>query len=432
MKRITRIALSIMVVALLSPMAWSQDQAAAPTDTPAVDQAAPAPEPTTPPVIATPPADTAPPATVAPAPVAAQPGPKAKDFQDQLEKLKAVLEKVGELKREYLTADDDRKAQILKEYEEIINKGAAIQDALTSSAIEAYKEAPNADDEVTRYLLGVLSYQLAMDDYENALELSKLLIDKGTAQKLIDSEDPGMQGDGYRIYGVAGKAAFATNNFDDAEKWLKMADEKGVLQPEEQAYIKQIPGFKEKWAKESEIRKKEAEANDLPRVLLSTNKGDITIELFENEAPNTVANFVSLVEKGYYEDVPFHRVLEGFMAQGGDPTGTGGGGPGYCIKDETGKAYPNARDHFRGSLSMAKTQMPDTGGSQFFLTFVPTPFLDGVHTVFGRVVDGMDVLAKIQRRDPESDAAPDPDYIVKAKVLRKRNHEYKPETLPER
>jgi cyclophilin family peptidyl-prolyl cis-trans isomerase len=115
------------------------------------------------------------------------------------------------------------------------------------------------------------------------------------------------------------------------------------------------------------------------------------------------------------------------MAQGGDPQGTGEGGPGYSIKDEHHQS--NFRHHFRGSLSMAKTQAPNSGGSQFFLTFVPTSFLDGRHTVFGRIIEGMDVAAAIKRRDPDAPVG-EPDKIVKAEVVRDRGHEYKFDKLP--
>ena len=148
------------------------------------------------------------------------------------------------------------------------------------------------------------------------------------------------------------------------------------------------------------------------------------LELFENEAPETVGNFISLVAKGYYDGLTFHRVIAGFMAQGGCPVGDGSGGPGYTIYDECNK--PEARKHFRGSLSMAKTQAPNSGGSQFFITFRPAPSLNGRHTVFGRVIEGMDVVGRIQRREPDQKDAAEPDTIVKAEVLRKRDHEYLP------
>jgi cyclophilin family peptidyl-prolyl cis-trans isomerase len=111
------------------------------------------------------------------------------------------------------------------------------------------------------------------------------------------------------------------------------------------------------------------------------------------------------------------------MAQGGDPTGTGSGGPGYKIYCECQK--PEARKHFRGTLSMAHAGK-DTGGSQFFLTFGPATHLDGRHTAFGRVIEGQEVLAKIQRRDPQSPSPSTPDKIVKAEVMRKRDHAYEP------
>jgi len=149
------------------------------------------------------------------------------------------------------------------------------------------------------------------------------------------------------------------------------------------------------------------------------------VELFENEAPETVGNFISLVSSGFYDGLSFHRVLENFMAQGGCPKGDGTGGPGYNIYCECYES--NHRNHFRGTLSMAHAGR-DTGGSQFFITFLPTPQLNGRHTAFGRVIEGMDVLSKIQRRDPEkpADAAKTPDKIEKAEVIRKRDHQYLP------
>ena len=158
----------------------------------------------------------------------------------------------------------------------------------------------------------------------------------------------------------------------------------------------------------------ETKKDDLPRVLLKTNRGDITVELFEDEAPNTVANFISLVERGFYNGLGFHRVLKGFMVQTGCPKGDGTGGPGYHIPCECYK--PGFRKHLRGSLSMAKGAQRDSGGSQFIITLAPMPFLDGKHTVFGRVVEDMDVVSSLQKGDK----------IIDAKVLRKRPHQYVP------
>jgi cyclophilin family peptidyl-prolyl cis-trans isomerase len=186
-------------------------------------------------------------------------------------------------------------------------------------------------------------------------------------------------------------------------------------------YPEMLDEAKASWAKEKKIRDTEDKAADLPRVLLKTSAGDIEIELFENEAPNTVLNFVTLVDRGLYNGLKFHRVLPGFMAQGGDPKGDGTGGPGYKIPCECYRE--DHRTHFRGSLSMAHAGR-DTGGSQFFLTFVPTTSLNGKHTVFGRVVSGFDVLAKLKRRDPNDPTIGAADTIIEAKVTRRRQHPY--------
>jgi peptidyl-prolyl cis-trans isomerase A (cyclophilin A) len=124
---------------------------------------------------------------------------------------------------------------------------------------------------------------------------------------------------------------------------------------------------------------------------VQTNQGSFTIELFDDRAPKTAQNFIDLAEKGCYDGIIFHRVIEGFMIQGGDPTGTGRGGPGYTIPDEFHAELQHTEE---GILSMANAG-PNTGGSQFFITLAPTPWLDRKHAIFGRVVEGMDVVRTI-------------------------------------
>ena len=125
--------------------------------------------------------------------------------------------------------------------------------------------------------------------------------------------------------------------------------------------------------------------------IIETNLGTIEIELFQDKAPLTTKNFIDLVNKGFYDGLIFHRVIPDFMIQGGDPDGDGTGGPGYEIDDEFG---PGLKHDKPGMLSMANAG-PDTGGSQFFITVIPTPWLDGKHAIFGHVVKGMDVVEKI-------------------------------------
>ncbi len=186
--------------------------------------------------------------------------------------------------------------------------------------------------------------------------------------------------------------------------------------------VENLAGY---WEAEEKARAEDAKKDDLPRVLFETDKGKIVLELFEDTAPNTVSNFIWLVQNGFYDGIKFHRVITGFMAQGGDPTGTGAGGCGYNIKDEL---KGNPRLHWRGTLSMANTGQPSSGNSQFFLCFTPTPHLNPAqgqgrwtgHTVFGRILEGQEVADSLERDDA----------IVKASILRKRDHEYKPETIP--
>jgi cyclophilin family peptidyl-prolyl cis-trans isomerase len=136
--------------------------------------------------------------------------------------------------------------------------------------------------------------------------------------------------------------------------------------------------------------------------MFKTEKGDFEVELYADKAPKTVNNFVFLARDGFYDGVTFHRVIKDFMAQGGDPTGTGTGGPGYKFADEF---HPSLKHSKAGILSMANAG-PNTNGSQFFITFAPTPWLDGKHTIFGQVVRGMDVLESLSLRDPATARTP--------------------------
>jgi peptidylprolyl isomerase len=151
------------------------------------------------------------------------------------------------------------------------------------------------------------------------------------------------------------------------------------------------------------------------QVKLQTNKGDIVLEIYTGEMPITGGNFVKLVKQGFYDGVIFHRVINGFMIQGGDPTGTGMGGPGYKIKDEfTGT---NLDKNNRGTISMANAG-PNTGGSQFFINLVDNNFLDGKHPVFGKVIEGMNIVDSIAQVDTDGQDRPiDEVVIVKATVI---------------
>ena len=144
---------------------------------------------------------------------------------------------------------------------------------------------------------------------------------------------------------------------------------------------------------------------------IDTEKGTINIELFAKDAPVTVNNFVYLAKEGFYDGTTFHRVIPGFMAQGGDPTGTGSGGPGYTFEDEI-----NEHSHETGVISMANSGA-DTNGSQFFITYAPQPHLDGLHTVFGKVIEGMKVLNRLTPRDPNQNPSFTGDVIITIDIV---------------
>jgi cyclophilin family peptidyl-prolyl cis-trans isomerase len=340
----------------------------------------------------------------------AEPGPKRAAFEKVFAEWKSLMVELRQLRKEQQVAEPARKEELKNRDNELIKKGTAMEGELTRAAEEAYAENPGADKQIEGLLRVSVRGNVSMDNYEEALRIAELLI----RNKCPDAS----------LYNQAGIAACAVGKLDDAQRYLETARAKRVLDDQGSRFYDEFGYLSKAWEKEREIRAAEAKADDLPRVLMKTSKGDIEIELFENEAPNTVANFVSLVEKGFYDGLAFHRVLPHFMAQGGCPKGDGTGGPGYEIPCECYEK--NHRLHFRGSLSMAHAGR-NTGGSQFFLTFVPTSFLDGKHTIFGRVIKGMEVLAKIQRRDPSKPPLPKADKIIEAKVLRKRPHEYVPQ-----
>ncbi|WP_233216466.1 peptidylprolyl isomerase [Blastopirellula marina] len=356
---------------------------------------------------------------LAQAPAEAPPAAEApQGEQDQFDKLltewKGIIAELRTIQQQYRLAPEGQLPELRKQYNQVLAKGMDLLPQIEKAAITRL-EANKEDKDATMFLYKIVTDAVERDDYQKAYKLIHVLKEGGFDEN--------------QLLAPQVLAAYGTDHFEEAAKAFELIRERQIPAGDRVAQA----GFtaadeQKKWVREEELRKKEAEADDLPRVKLTTTQGDLVIELYENEAPETVGNFVNLVEKKYYDGLAFHRVLPHFMAQGGDPKGDGTGGPGYNIYCE---AYnDDARQHFAGTLSMAKGAKKNTGGSQFFLTFQATPHLDNIHTVFGRVIEGMDVLPKITRRDPEAVDAPQPDRILKAEVIRKRNHKYEPHKVP--
>jgi len=321
-----------------------------------------------------------------------------------------VLTDLRALRMEHQFTEPEELEDVGQQYQELLEKGRATVRKLRAATMAAYLAAPNEDPKLTKFMVHLATDDLRNDRYEAAAELAGILLEKGCREK--------------QVADIAGIAAFVTNDFEAAEKHLLQAAANGSLTEQGEMFFPSIKEYIGLWKKEVEIRRKEAEADDLPRVRLTTDQGEIVVELFENEAPQTVGNFVSLVKQGFYNGLTFHRVRRGVMAEGGCPDDNGRGGPGYKIYCECDEE--NHRKHFRGTLSMDHNGT-DTGGSRFFLTFVPAAGLNGRNTAFGRVIEGMEVLSKIQRINPQGPRPqPDPSKIIKAEVIRQRDHEYAP------
>jgi len=328
------------------------------------------------------------------------------DFSQAQKELKKLVGELTSLQAEYQQPNAD-KTSIENKFNATRDKAREAALALEQSASAAVLANPDNDD-ACAVVKDVLQSAMQADDPKKALSLVKTLVDAGKA-----NEETLLTG---------ATAAMITSELDLAEKFLKAAKDAGMSADKIGSLQKAIENERPKVDAEMAVRATEEKADDLPQVKIETSKGTIIVELFENQAPNTVANFISLVESNFYDGTPFHRVIPQFMAQGGDPTGTGTSGPGYTIDCEC--ELPNARKHFLGSLSMAHAGK-NTGGSQFFLTFRPTEHLDGRHTVFGRVIEGFDVLPKINRTEGPQ-ARPTQDKINTAEIIRKRDHEYEP------
>lgn len=348
---------------------------------------------------------------------AAGAGAGATREREALDRFEADLERVDRelmaARVRHAAAGPNEKPVLSAEVERRERERQAMLPRFYEAMLKSYVAEKQPNGKINQMMLDTIRKHMAEDRWEEAADFGKAMMDKDHPEKAVAE--------------LAGVAAFNANRFEESQKHLTAAKKAGTLGAGGERLLAMVPQYIGYWADEQRLRQAEDQARDLPRVRLETTAGNIEIELFEKQAPNSVANFVHLVESGFYNGTPFHRVIPGFMAQGGDPTGRGSGGPGWAIKCECHR--DDFRRHFRGTLSMAHAGR-DTGGSQFFLTFVPTPHLDGRHTAFGRVIDGWETLAKITRRDPDSDV--EPTKITRATVTRKRDVKYVPEKLPSR
>lgn len=255
--------------------------------------------------------------------------------------------------------------------------------------------------EVKRFVFFLLARALEGDQYEAAYVLSRELM----ARKAYE-ENP-------VLYEMAGISAFMLSKFDVAHHCFTQAQKSNALSGTAGVYLDLIPYYTQAWKTEQALRNQESRKGTAPRVLLTTTRGEVEIELFEDSAPQTVQAFLKLVSEGFYDGDSFSTVLSGLLAR------TNRVASGVTIPDEF--TLLSARKHFRGSVVMMHGAGKDSGHSQFFIMLVPAPQLDGKFTVFGRVTRGMEVVSALNRvneRQPEKNTpGTKPDQILNVKIL---------------
>lgn len=355
---------------------------------------------------------------------AAEPGSRSSDDRAELDRLierwRAVTKEAVEAGVRFFNSGREESSDYRKTYDQAVREGQALIEQIVPLAQRVYDRSPGGDKELDDFMVRVQNYLFATGQIEKSYRLGKKILDKAPGHPIAEM--------------LLARAALMSNRFEEArELFAKHPEIAQRLTVTEQNLYTDLDTLINQYQEELAIQAKEAEADDLPRVELKTTKGTIVVELFENQAPETVGNFISLVESGFYTNTQFHRVIRYFMAQGGGRTAEGRPHqPDYTIFDE---AYrPDIRRHFRGVISMAKSSVPHSARCEFFITTAPTLYLDGNHTAFGRVIEGMEVVEMLTvtyRTDPETGESEaidsvTPDLLLSAKVLRKRDHEYKP------
>ncbi len=344
--------------------------------------------------------------------------PETPEFKAASDALREHLKQMREVMVHYNTElpnlPQDR--EMREQWFELLSQGVPIFQRMIAAAVAEYQRSPNPTGPLGTMLWDTFDRRTKVDLYEGMLPVGQALLASGYEKPELPS--------------AIVRTAYAMNEFDAVRQLAPQLTGDADTSPQVEDILEEVEEFEALWAAELAAREQDAQGPPLPRVLMKTTKGDIELELFENQAPETVANFISLVESGFYEGLIFHRVLEHFMAQTGCPIGDGSGSPGYRIYGEADK--PDARKFFRGTLGMALAGEPNSGGSQFFITFLPNTYLNGTYTAFGRVTKGIEVLGHLVRVDPESDEEEKKkpsqplDEIISIEVLSKRGHDYVP------
>jgi peptidyl-prolyl cis-trans isomerase B (cyclophilin B) len=331
------------------------------------------------------------------------------EFDKAIQPWRRLARRMQELRVRFLASNTENRKLVRQEYGDVLQESERILRELVPVLKQAYVANP-ADPELMELMSTIAILNFDGDKFEDALDLAECLI----ANNFPKPE----------IYSLAGLAAHEMDRLDEAEKYFRLALEKDALNAYGRQLLESLPQHRAVVAAEMARRAASDVKGDLPRVRLHTTRGDIVLELFEDDVPNTVSSFLGLVADGFFDGLEFHRVISAFGAMSGSPTNDGQGGPGYETLFEGDSAQP--RPHLRGTVSMVPLSKR-TNGSQFFITLRPSRArgLDGKQSVFGRVIEGMDVVTRLRRYDAvEVNSLFEPDRILEATIIRRRGHRY--------
>jgi cyclophilin family peptidyl-prolyl cis-trans isomerase len=308
-----------------------------------------------------------------------------------------------------------------REYAEKRNRVRQLLDKAYSQALDV-TDTGVLNEELVRFIVTTIQHRTKIDYYDGeTFEGAAKMLDSGQNLLLL-------------LEGGA-RSAVVTGDFDSAAKLLEIIVATEKISQIDPILYSNLERYRDQWEKEQEILEQEAVEDKLPRVKLETTQGDVIVELFLDQAPTAVSNFIRLVEDGFYDGLDFYQVIDHSLALTGDPSSTGSGSSGKYIVDEHQR--DDARNGFRGSLAMAKLPAGETGklipnsaSSQFAILYLPVASIADQQTVFGRVIEGMDVVSRFRRVDPskekkKGEVVVPADAIIEATVLRRGD------TLPE-
>jgi cyclophilin family peptidyl-prolyl cis-trans isomerase len=339
--------------------------------------------------------------------------PETEEFKQAVEAFREHVKKMREVVVRFNTGTAAEEEKWKQRWKDLMVEGRPLfQDMLLAAAAE-FEADPQERRNIASWLFKVVNQNVEDDRFEGMLPIiDTLLEDRPQSEDLLRFQ---------------GMTAVALNRYDVARESLEALAKIQEGREELTQLRESLDESEVRWNEELEIRKQEAAGEPLPRVLIRTTKGDMEVELYENQAPDTVGNFIYLVESGFYDHQPFHSGKQHFLIQGG---GDDILKPDYTIYGEMDR--PDARRFYRGTLGMALSGHPDSAYSQFFIALMPNNELDDEFTAFGRIVKGMEVIANLNKIDPKAEKkenptpADEPDEILEIRVLNKRDHEYKP------